>query len=124
MTAVRKPGFDFSFDPEACRTCGGACCRGEPGNIWVAPGELAPLADYLGIPVPDLILERLVRAGGRYSVRERIRNGEHCCLFLDPDGGGCAVYPVRPSQCRTYPFWDRYRDRPDLAREECPGILP
>jgi len=26
------------------------------------------------------------------------------CIFLDTRGK-CRVYPVRPVQCRTYPFW-------------------
>jgi Fe-S-cluster containining protein len=26
------------------------------------------------------------------------------CVFLD-ESGACGIYPVRPMQCRTYPFW-------------------
>ncbi|MFH1157136.1 MAG: YkgJ family cysteine cluster protein [Pseudomonadota bacterium] len=121
MTRIRRPDFDFSFDSEACRTCRSACCRGEPGYIWVSQGELKPMADFLNITVIDLIKDKLVRAANRYSIREHLAGGEHCCIFLDPEKG-CTIYPVRPHQCRTYPFWDRFRTCPDQVMEACPGV--
>lgn len=41
--------------------------------------------------------------------------------------GHCAIYPVRPRQCSTYPFWKSILDRPGdsawlLHSESCPGI--
>jgi hypothetical protein len=27
------------------------------------------------------------------------------CVFLDPVTQRCGVYPARPLQCRTFPFW-------------------
>lgn len=38
---------------------------------------------------------------GSHSVR---LNADGRCSFLDK-AGKCRVYPVRPVQCRTYPFW-------------------
>jgi len=29
----------------------------------------------------------------------------HDCIFLESTG--CRVYPARPAQCRTYPFWEQ-----------------
>jgi len=43
----------------------------------------------------------------------------------DPPLTVCLVYPVRPRQCRTWPFWPevlRSRDAWDRATEKCPGI--
>ena len=42
------------------------------------------------------------KALGRVTLRERA-NGE--CVFWDRQAG-CTVYPARPAQCRTWPFWE------------------
>ncbi len=52
--------------------------------------------------------------GARYSLTERA-NGD--CIFLEhmPDGQRiCQIYPVRPLQCRTWPFWNS-----NLQSERC-----
>ncbi len=44
------------------------------------------------------------------------------CLFYDD---GCSIYPVRPDQCKTYPFWfENLRSVKKWRRlsRECPGI--
>ena len=42
------------------------------------------------------------KAQGRVTLRERA-NGD--CVFWDRKAG-CTVYPARPAQCRTWPFWE------------------
>jgi Fe-S-cluster containining protein len=62
---------------------------------------------------------RRVRAAT--SLRERA-NGD--CVFFRR-GEGCVVYNVRPTQCRTYPFWPEHMRAPedwDEAAQECPGM--
>jgi Fe-S-cluster containining protein len=50
------------------------------------------------------------------------------CIFLQTgaDGKrGCAVYPVRPNQCRTWPFWTwnlATRGDWEEAAKRCPGM--
>jgi len=51
-------------------------------------------------------------------------HGDGRCVFLN-DRGECNVYPVRPVQCRTYPFWSEIVIRQqDWQRESrrCEGI--
>jgi Fe-S-cluster containining protein len=46
------------------------------------------------------------------------------CVFLDARGE-CGIYPVRPMQCRTYPFWPEIVRRQQGWRREsrrCEGI--
>jgi Fe-S-cluster containining protein len=43
---------------------------------------------------------RQAHRGG--TLREKL-NGD--CVFYDR-AAGCTVYPVRPRQCRTWPFWE------------------
>ena len=45
------------------------------------------------------------------------------CPFLD--GKRCSIYPVRPTQCRTFPFWGENLRSPRAWKklaEFCPGI--
>ncbi len=45
------------------------------------------------------------------------------CIFLSKDG--CKVYPARPVQCRTYPFWRGIAETDAEWKSEkrnCPGI--
>lgn len=118
-----RAGFEFGFDPAACAACPGLCCSGEPGKIWVNEKEIAEISHFLGIPPVDLIHTCLYRVEGRLSIRERRAEDGFRCIFLESGRETrCAVYPVRPRQCRTYPFWDRYKGRGRLLVGECPGI--
>lgn len=83
-----------------CARCG-KCCRGEPGFVWVNGAELVSIAGFLGIGL-ELIESRCTHSvGERFSLREK-PNGD--CVFWE-NGIGCRIYPVRPTQCRTFPFW-------------------
>jgi len=75
---------------------------------------------------------QLSRGWFRRRYLERLKGGELVaasgtdsrCVFLDVNGR-CKVYPVRPLQCRTYPFWPelvlRKSDWQHEARR-CEGI--
>jgi len=60
------------------------------------------------------------KVGDQRTLREQA-NGD--CVFYDRQRG-CTVYPVRPRQCRTWPFWESNLATPeDWERTEsiCPG---
>ncbi len=102
-----------------CTQCG-KCCTGEPGFVWVDEEEIQKLAAYRKEPVHEFIGLYTKRSRGRVTLREKV-NGD--CVFYD-DKRGCTVYPVRPKQCRTWPFWESNLDTPeDWAKTEaiCPG---
>ena len=49
-------------------------------------------------------------------------NGD--CVFFDKEHRRCTIYPVRPKQCRTWPFWNSNLETPEDWREVqkgCPG---
>ena len=97
-----------------CTRCG-ACCTGAPGYVWVNDDEIAALAAYRGETVPE-VLGRYTRPAGRgRSLREK-GNGD--CVFYDRKAG-CTVYPVRPRQCRTWPFWESNVRTPEDWRRTC-----
>lgn len=116
-----KSGFDFGFDPGACADCGGRCCRGDSGYIWVNQREIQSIIRFLGANPIDFMEACIRRVDNRLSIGERQVGTGFQCVFLEmTPKARCRIYPVRPMQCRTFPFWDRYRNRP--PKDECPGI--
>ncbi|MBX3443316.1 MAG: YkgJ family cysteine cluster protein [Planctomyces sp.] len=104
-----------------CTQCGN-CCSGFPGFVWLTDDELQAIADHLGQTIGEtrLMHTRLYR--GQLSLAE-FANGD--CTFFDPATRGCRVYPARPTQCRTWPFWRSNLASPDAwerAGATCPGV--
>jgi len=117
---ISKEGFNFKFNPDACRECEGNCCTGESGYIWVNSKEIEEISRFLGIDT-EIFKERfLIKVGYRYSIKEKPYKNGFACLFFD---NGCKIYPVRPNQCRTFPFWDYFKNKIDELKKECPGII-
>lgn len=128
-----------------CTQCGN-CCTGGPGYVWISPEEIDRLAEFLKI-APRQVLSRYCRkVGGRWTLNERrTPEGLYDCVFLTeidaprPSGPkelaagqpvpmkrrGCKIYPVRPLQCRTWPFWNSNlgaREMWEYAGKKCPGL--
>ncbi len=96
------------------------CCGGAPGYVWVGDDDVERVAQYLEMGVREFLGHYCRRVRWRISLRER-PNGD--CVLLGQ--GGCTVYPVRPPQCRTFPFCShllRSRRRWQQTAGECPGI--
>ena len=103
-----------------CTGCGD-CCTGGPGYVWVDAAEIEAIAAYLDKPLGEIRLLHTRPARGGTSLTEHL-NGD--CTFLDPRTRRCQIYPVRPKQCRTWPFWRSNIATPeDWQRtcEVCPG---
>ncbi len=94
--------------------------------MWVEPDEVEAVAEYLNLTVEQLRDQYLRRAGPRISFMEEPTTKD--CIFLTYDAEGlsqCSIYPVRPMQCRTWPFWPANLRSPSswaLAQRRCPGI--
>jgi uncharacterized protein len=83
-----------------CTKCG-ACCTGAPGYVWVNLEEIGKLAEFRGLSVEEFGVQFVRQVGDRLSLIER-PGGD--CIFWDRKVG-CTVYPARPIQCQTWPFW-------------------
>lgn len=106
-----------------CTQCGN-CCSGAPGYVWVTKEDRRAIAEFLKAPSGALDERHVRRVGFRYSLNEH-RNGD--CIFLKSVDGKriCGIYPVRPLQCRTWPFWHHNLRSPEAwqaAAETCPGM--
>jgi hypothetical protein len=98
-----------------CTQCGN-CCTGAPGYVWVNDEEIAALAAAVGETVEQFERLYVRRVGIRKSLRE-YPNGD--CVFFDNQSRKCTVYPYRPRQCRSWPFWDSNIKTPQAWAETC-----
>ncbi|MHC4574465.1 MAG: YkgJ family cysteine cluster protein [Planctomycetota bacterium] len=112
MAAIRKKPWYAAGLHFECMQCG-RCC------------SVALIAEHLKI-TPGKVRERyLKRVGLRTTIIEQA--GTNDCVFLRTVEGGkkCVIYPVRPSQCRSWPFWPSNLTHPgawNKAAQKCPGI--
>jgi len=120
---MTKEGFDFTFNPSACESCEGNCCIGESGYIWVTPNEIKDIAAFLEMDEATFRAQHLRKISYRFSLKERKVGESYECEFFDMKQKRCTIYDVRPSQCRTFPFWDYFKDKINEVEKECPGII-
>jgi Fe-S-cluster containining protein len=108
-----------------CMACGRCCSGPAEGYIWVSKPEVKLIADFLKISEAELRKKYLKRDGLRTTIIEEPTTKD--CIFLQNNQGAkrCLIYPVRPSQCRSWPFWANNLTSADSwnrAAERCPGI--
>ncbi|MGA1869565.1 MAG: YkgJ family cysteine cluster protein [bacterium] len=109
--------FDSGLHFE-CQRCG-VCCTGEPGIVYVSPSEITRISNFLGLSQATFIKKYLYPFRDSYSIREDPKGN---CYFYK---NGCTIYPVRPAQCKSYPFWFhnlRSEESWEKVSTECPGI--
>ncbi|MCE9590059.1 MAG: YkgJ family cysteine cluster protein [Planctomycetes bacterium] len=117
-----EDGLQFS-----CTQCGN-CCTGPPGYVWFTDAEAVGLAAYLKLDEPDFRKTFAHKIGGKWTLNETETEHGFDCIFLRRDEQGkalCSVYPVRPKQCRTWPFWEgNLASEATWARagQRCPGM--
>jgi Fe-S-cluster containining protein len=81
----------------------------------VSEEEVEAIALYREEPPGQLEAHSTRMVGRRRSLREK-SNGD--CIFYDHEKG-CTIYPVRPRQCRTWPFWESNVLTPEAWRRTC-----
>lgn len=104
-----------------CTRCGNCCQNhGEYAYVYLTPEDVSAIAQHLGV-TPRSFLESYCERDRNWVV---LRMDRPACPFLE-QGNRCAIYPVRPKQCATWPFW---RENMRRATWEgpvsacCPGI--
>jgi len=118
---MTKEGFEFGFDESGCAICQGYCCTGEEGYIWLSSKEIEEMSDFLGLDRGQFLSNYCLKVGYKYSLKESFDEIlGHCCIFFDKTKKMCSAYPVRPKQCRDFPFWDSFKNRASEVYKECP----
>ena len=105
-------GIKFS-----CAGCG-QCCKsldGKEACVYLDGDDLRAIAACLKLTEQEFAAKYTERRHGLVVIRDP----EKDCLFLVD--GKCAVYPVRPAQCRTWPFWKIALVRKNWEEKVIPG---
>ncbi len=120
---MHEKGYAYAFNPKACEACQGNCCIGESGYIWVSLEEIRAMAQHLQMSEAVFINDYLLKIRYRFTLKEIPYEGGFGCIFFDREKRMCRIYDVRPSQCRTFPFWEYFKQNIDEVITECPGII-
>jgi len=107
-------------------SCGGRCCKGPEGFVFLTIDDIERLEKALGRP-RDTFAKIGVFDSVFFTDQKNVRAwylnsaGKQCQFLVN---GKCSVYPARPMQCRTYPFWPTLKDKKAWHAEKakCPGI--
>jgi Fe-S-cluster containining protein len=113
-----EPGLHFRCKAPECSHC----CSGERGEgyVWLNADEMTAIAAHMDMPFEKFTRRYVRQVGLAYSLVEKPNKD---CVFLE--SGKCSIYDVRPTQCRTYPFWPNIIRAPQTWAKEaaqCPGI--
>ncbi len=103
-----------------CTMCGNCCKnRGAYAFVYLMPSEVRAIAAHLGLSKKEFLARHCSSQDGAVT----LRTDSPACAFLGPDNR-CGIYPVRPVQCRTWPFWRENLERAvwdEEVRADCPG---
>ena len=95
------------------------CCRVQ-GWVYVTETNISEIAAFLEMSQEEFEARYVVRT--KNTLRLRKPQGSQCHFLGE---GGCSIHPVKPVQCRLFPFW------PELVEDgaewtgtanHCPGI--
>jgi hypothetical protein len=92
--------------------------------VFLSDKDVRRLTRHLGISREDLVSAYCRKVS--FSTAKRVSLKEKAnldCVFWE--NGGCAVYPARPLQCQSFPFWSSCLASPEEWKEfqdRCPGI--
>lgn len=105
-----------------CTACG-ECCRnhGDYTYVYLTERELEAIPAFLGISREEFLRRHCTKEPGQWPT---LRMDQPACPFLGADNL-CRIYPVRPKQCATWPFWEENlveQTWKGPVAECCPGI--
>jgi Fe-S-cluster containining protein len=100
-----------------CRRCGD-CCKGY-GGTFITETEIKKIADHIHTD-PNTFVENYCQISGGKTILAQAEN--MYCTFWD---GLCAIHPVKPRMCRTWPFIESVLfdfNNWHIMASLCPGI--
>jgi uncharacterized protein len=95
------------------------CCT-QKGFVYLTEADLTRIAKFLEMPAADFERRYVYRTARQ--LRLRVPRQVQCHFLRD---GGCSIHPVKPAQCRIFPFWPELVDDKREWRKTaawCPGI--
>lgn len=109
--------------PFSCQRCS-SCCRIDPGYVFLSEEDLSTLLKATG-HTRNTFLKQYCRwvSIGEVQYLSLKEKEDYDCIFWEQ--GGCTIYPYRPIQCKSYPFWESFlesEDQWEALKEACPGV--
>ncbi len=107
----------------SCTQCS-ACCRFDPGFVFLSEEDLACLVEWSGLKKEEFIqvyCRWVVLADNFEYLCLKEKSNYDCILWKE----GCTAYKARPLQCSAFPFWDSVlKDKAswEFSAKGCPGI--
>ncbi len=106
-----------------CTRCSN-CCRHESGYVFLSEEDISRFSEGLSLDRRSFLDAYCKQVDLGLVRRISLKEQENfdCVFFID---GRCSVYPIRPLQCRSYPFWPSVvasREAWDAESSHCPGI--
>jgi Fe-S-cluster containining protein len=95
------------------------CCR-QQGFVYITEQDLVRIAKFIKMTAADF--ERCYVYRTKHLLRLRMPRHTQCHFLLE---GGCSIHPVKPTQCRIFPFWPELTgDKREWKKTAawCPGI--
>ena len=106
--------------PFSCTQCGKCCeVRGDVQWIFVPVKEQRRLAQHLELSLKHFRARYMTRTEENIA---SLRMDQGKCVFLLE--GRCSVHQVKPTQCRTWPFWPENLASPEAWKLEVESICP
>jgi len=87
--------------------------------VWLRIENMHQIAEFLRLQLRDFTKKYVRKIGERWSLINA-PNGD--CIFYE---SGCTIYQVRPTQCRTFPFWKENLEKPgnwQKTAKDCEGM--
>lgn len=87
--------------------------------MYASENDFKKIAEFLEMDFNAFLKMFTFEHNGKVSLKSR---PEGPCVFYE---NGCSVYGVRPTQCRTFPFWQeimKSRTRWEMQSLMCAGI--
>ena len=119
MTKINfKDGIKFE-----CQGSGNCCVSRESyGYVYLSTNDLKRFAEYFSLSIKDFKSKYCQITDGFIHLTEK-KNINGKCIFLK--NKKCTVYKSRPTQCRTWPFWNENMEAKVWNKDisiNCPGI--
>lgn len=115
LPSLYKNGLRFS-----CTGCGNCCSNhGEYNAVYLTKQDVSLISNFLKLSKNQF--QKKFTRGKNEEIQ--LKDRENTCIFLN-EKRQCEIYPVRPLQCRTFPFWpENLNPRTwKSLHKNCPGI--
>ena len=119
MTTINyKDGIRFE-----CQGSGKCCVSRESyGFVYLSDNDLKRFSNYFKLSIKKFKEEYCQITDGFVHLIEKTELNGNCIFLKDKK---CSVYTCRPSQCRTWPFWNENMNAKVWNKNiaiNCPGI--